>query len=240
MGMSAIRTLQLKHSDVDPAPSADARTQVVAARFRDVMQALGLDLEDPNLAGTPLRVARGIVKDDAEAEDVMQQAYVNAYTHLDQFADRAKFSTWLTRITVYEALGRLRRRGRLMEIDAMSETGDPRAVLASRDQDPEQEAMTGELRVALERSLDSIPQIYRTAFVLREVEGLSTAETAECLDTSEDVVKTRLHRARALLRRELMARAGTEAGDAFRFHAVRCDRVVAAVFAQLRLPPVVH
>ena len=186
------------------------------------------------------RVARGIVKDDAEAEDVMQQAYVNAYTHLDQFADRAKFSTWLTRITVYEALGRLRRRGRLMEIDAMSETGDPRAVLASRDQDPEQEAMTGELRVALERSLDSIPQIYRTAFVLREVEGLSTAETAECLDTSEDVVKTRLHRARALLRRELMARAGTEAGDAFRFHAVRCDRVVAAVFAQLGLPPVVH
>jgi RNA polymerase sigma-70 factor (ECF subfamily) len=105
------------------------------------------------------RVARGIVKDDAEAEDVMQQAYVNAYTHLDQFADRAKFSTWLTRIAVYEALGRLRRRGRLMEIDAMSETGDPRAVLASRDQDPEQEAMTGELRVALERSLDSIPQI---------------------------------------------------------------------------------
>jgi RNA polymerase sigma-70 factor, ECF subfamily len=186
------------------------------------------------------RVARGIVKDDAEAEDVMQQAYVNAYTHLDQFADRAKFSTWLTRITVYEALGRLRRRGRLMEIDAMSETGDPRVVLASREQDPEQEAMTGELRVALERSLDSIPQIYRTAFVLREVEGLSTAETAECLDTSEDVVKTRLHRARALLRRELMARAGTEAGDAFRFHAVRCDRVVAAVFAQLGLPPVIH
>src|SRR6187397_1653585 len=99
------------------------------------------------------RVARSIVKDEAEAEDVMQQAYVNAYAHLDQFADRAKFSTWLTRITVYEALGRLRRRGRLMEIDAMSETGDPRAVLASRDQDPEQEAMTGELRVALERSL---------------------------------------------------------------------------------------
>jgi RNA polymerase sigma-70 factor (ECF subfamily) len=187
------------------------------------------------------RVARGIVKDDAEAEDVMQQAYVNAYTHLDQFADRAKFSTWLTRITVYEALGRLRRRGRLLEIDAMSDKGDPRAVLASRDLDPEQEAMTGELRLALERSLDSIPEIYRTAFVLREVEGLSTAETADCLDTSEDVVKTRLHRARALLRRELMARAGSEAGDAFRFHAVRCDRVVAAVFAQLGLAPaVVH
>jgi len=186
------------------------------------------------------RVARGIVKDDAEAEDVMQQAYVSAYTHLGQFAERARFSTWLTRIAVYEALGRLRRRERLLEIDAMSEKGDPRAVLASRDQDPEQEAMTGELRAALERSLDSIPEIYRTAFVLREVEGLSTAETAECLDASEDVVKTRLHRARVLLRRALMARAGSEARDAFRFHAVRCDRVVAAVFAQIGLPTVVH
>ena len=149
------------------------------------------------------RVARGIVKDEAEAEDVMQQAYVNAYTHLDQFADRAKFSTWLTRITVYEALGRLRRRGRLMEIDAMSEKGDARAVLASRDLDPEQEAMTGELRLALERSLDSIPEIYRTAFVMREVEGLSTAEAAECLESSEDVVKTRLHRGRAAMRQKL-------------------------------------
>jgi RNA polymerase sigma-70 factor, ECF subfamily len=186
------------------------------------------------------RVARGIVKDDAEAEDVMQQAYVNAYTHLHQFADRAKFSTWLTRIAVYEALGRLRRRGRLLEIDAMSERNDPRATPASRDLDPEQEAMAGELRLALERSLDAIPEIYRTAFVMREVEGLSTAETAECLEESEDVVKTRLHRARMLLRRELMARAGSEAGDAFRFHAARCDRVVAAVFARLGLPPVVH
>ena len=185
------------------------------------------------------RVARGIVRNDAEAEDVMQQAYVNAYTHLGQFADRAKFSTWLTRITVYEALARLRRRGRLTEIDAMSDQ-DSRAVMASRGPDPEQEAMTGELRVALERSLDSIPEIYRMAFVLREVEGLSTAEAAQCLETSEDVVKTRLHRARVLLRRELMARAGYEAGEAFRFHAVRCDRVVAAVFALLGLPAIVH
>jgi RNA polymerase sigma-70 factor, ECF subfamily len=186
------------------------------------------------------RVARAIVKNEAEAEDVMQQAYVNAYTHLGQFADRAKFSTWLTRITVYEALARLRRRGRLTEIDAMSDQ-DSRVVMASRGPDPEQEAITGELRVALERSLDSIPEIYRMAFVLREVEGLSTAEAAQCLETSEDVVKTRLHRARVLLRRALMARAGSEAGDAFRFHAVRCDRVVAAVFAQLGLPPaVVH
>jgi RNA polymerase sigma-70 factor (ECF subfamily) len=186
------------------------------------------------------RIARAILHGDAEVEDVMQETYLRAYAHLDQFADRAKFSTWLTRITVYEALARVRRRGRLLDIDAMSDRGDTQAALASRDLDPEQEAMTGELRAALEGSIDSIPEIYRTTFVLREVEGLSTAEAAECLETSEDVVKTRLHRARVLLRRELMARAGSEASDAFRFHAVRCDRVVAAVFAQLGLGAVVH
>ena len=128
------------------------------------------------------RVARSIVKDDAEAEDVMQQAYVNAYMHLAQFAERAQFSTWLTRIAVHEALGRARRRGRLTGIDSISGRQEAQAVLTSKDPSPEQEALTGELRAALEAALDSIPEIYRTAFVLREVEGLSTAEAAECLD----------------------------------------------------------
>jgi RNA polymerase sigma-70 factor, ECF subfamily len=182
------------------------------------------------------RVARSILRDEAEAEDVIQQAYVNAYMHLAQFADRAKFSTWLTRIAVHEALARLRRRGRLTEIDAMSDRDNARGVLTSHDLNPEQQAITGELRTALEASLDAIPEMYRTAFVLREVEGLSTSETAECLETSEDVVKTRLHRARALLRRELMARVGSGARSAFRFQALRCDRVVAAVLGRLSLP----
>lgn len=181
------------------------------------------------------RVARSIVRDDTEAEDVMQQAYVNAYTHLAQFAGRAQFSTWLTRIAVYEALARRRRRRRLPEIDSMSDHDDTRGALASSGPDPEQEAITGELRTALEASLDTIPEMYRTVFVLREVEGLSTAEAADCLESSEDVVKTRLHRAKALLRQELLARAGTLAGTAFRFHAVRCDRVVAAVITRLGL-----
>jgi RNA polymerase sigma-70 factor (ECF subfamily) len=182
------------------------------------------------------RVARSIVKDDGEAEDVMQQAYVNAYTHLAQFAERAKFSTWLTRIAVHEALGQARRRGRLTEIDAMSDDG-ARAALTAKGPNPEQETLTGELRAALEAALDSIPEIYRTAFVLREMEGLSTAEAAECLDTSEDVVKTRLHRARGLLQQELMARAGSGASEAFTFHARRCDRVVEAVLTHLGVPP---
>jgi RNA polymerase sigma-70 factor, ECF subfamily len=181
------------------------------------------------------RVARSIVRDDTEAEDVMQQAYVNAYAHLAQFAGRAKFSTWLTRIAVYEALARRRRRGKLPEIDSMSDHDDAPGALASAGLDPEQEAITGELRTALEASLDAIPEMYRTVFVLREVEGLSTAEAADCLESSEDVVKTRLHRAKVLLRQELLTRAGTGAREAFSFHAVRCDRVVAAVFGSLGL-----
>ncbi len=184
------------------------------------------------------RVARSIVKDEAEAEDVMQQAYVNAYTHLDQFADRAKFVTWLTRIAVYEALARARRRGRLTEIDPMSETDETGGGLTAKGLDPEQQAFTGELRRALELSLDALPEIYRTVFMLREVEGLSTAEAAECLGVTEDSVKTRLHRARSLMREELFERAGVGRNNAFPFHAPRCDRVVAAVFARLELPRV--
>jgi RNA polymerase sigma-70 factor (ECF subfamily) len=186
------------------------------------------------------RVARSIVRNEAEAEDVMQQAYVNAYTHLDQYADRARFSTWLTRIAVHEALGRLRRRRRVREVDVSSETEETGVTLTSAEPSPEQQALTGELRRLLEGAVDALPSTSRSAFVLREVEGLSTAEAAECLGVSEDVVKTRLHRARRLLRKELFDRAGLVRQDAFAFHASRCDRVVAAVFARLTLPPPAH
>ncbi len=179
------------------------------------------------------RVARSILKDDAEAEDVMQQAYVNAYTHLGQFADRARFSTWLTRIAVYEALARLRRRRKVREVDVKDEADGTGVTLLSEQPSPEQQALTGELRNLLEAAVEALPRPSRSAFVLREVEGLSTAETAECLGVSEDVVKTRLHRARAMLRRELFERAGLVRRDAFAFHASRCDRVVAAVLERL-------
>lgn len=186
------------------------------------------------------RAARSIVRDDAEAEDVMQQAYVNAYTHLDQLADGARFSAWLTRIAVYEALGRLRRRRRAREVDVSAETQGAGATPASTVPSPERQAFAGELRRLLESAVDALPRTSRSAFVLREVEGLSTAETAESLGVSEDVVKTRLHRARLLLRKELLDRAGLVRQDAFGFHASRCDRVVAAVLAELRLASPVH
>jgi RNA polymerase sigma-70 factor (ECF subfamily) len=184
------------------------------------------------------RVARAILRDEAEAEDVMQQAYVNAYTHLHQFEERARFGTWLTRIAVNEALVRLRRRGRVEEVDAMPELDERTMdVLSSKALNPEEQALRRELRAILESSFEAIPEIYRSVFMLREVEGLSTTEAAECLGLSEDAVKTRLHRARALLRQELFERAGLATAELFPLHLSRCDRVVAAVFAHLNLPP---
>jgi RNA polymerase sigma-70 factor (ECF subfamily) len=186
------------------------------------------------------RVARAIVKDEAEAEDIMQQAYVNAFTHLHQFEKRATFSTWLTRIAIYEALGR-RRRSRAAASLSENEDGEAIPLMDTARPDPERQAYASELKTLLEDSVDALPEHYRAVFMLREVEGLSTAETAEGLDLGEEAVKTRLHRARAMLRRELYARAGGSTADAFTFHLSRCDRVVAGVFARLRakglLPP---
>lgn len=182
------------------------------------------------------RVARAIVRNDAEAEDVLQQAYVNAYTHLHQFAGEARFATWLTRITTHEALGRLRRQGRRKETTPMGDAEEMMDALPAPQPDPEQQAFTTELRRALEASLDSLPEIYRTVFVLRDVEGLSTVEAADSLEVSEDVVKTRLRRARALLREDLFERAGLSACSVFSFQGDRCDRIVAAVLSRLGIP----
>ncbi len=180
------------------------------------------------------RVARAILRDDDEAEDVMQDTYVRAFQHLSQFAGRAKFSTWLTRIAVHEALGRVRRRARFQDLDPMMESeGDH--IMASNEPDPEQQASTNELNRLLEAAVLALPQSYRAVLVLRDIEGMSTTETAAALDLTEENVKVRLHRGRALLRRELFARAGAAATGAFPFPATRCDRVVKAVFARLAI-----
>lgn len=178
------------------------------------------------------RAARAIVHDDGEAEDVMQQAYVNAYAHLRQFDGRAAFSTWLTRIAVHEALARVRRRGRLRSFDGAENGMDNVIPLRSRD-NPEHQAFSHELRVLLEAAVDQLPAGLREVFVLRLVEGLSTAETAACLGINEDAVKTRLTRARARLRSHLSDRMGSVAPEIFRFLRPRCDRVVAAVLARI-------
>ena len=181
------------------------------------------------------RVARAILRNDGEAEDVMQDAYVRAYEHLDQFAGRAKFSTWLTRIAVHEALSRQRRENRYQELEPMSESdGDPMDGFASMALTPEEQASNSEIRGLLEKAVETLPDAYRTVFVLRDIEEMSTTDTAHALEISEENVKVRLHRARALLRKTLYARAGMERKEAFNFHAVRCDRVVKNVFERIQ------
>ena len=171
------------------------------------------------------RAVRAILRDDAEAEDVMQQAYLNAFAHLRQFAGEAKFSTWLTRIAVNEALARIRKNGRATE-ETMDDFESPAP-------DPEQQAVTSQIRDVLESEIAALPDAYRSVIVLREVEGLSTGETAECLSVSEDVVKQRLHRARTMLRDNLYRRAGVTFEDVYAFGNARCDRVVERVMAVL-------
>jgi RNA polymerase sigma-70 factor (ECF subfamily) len=178
------------------------------------------------------RAARSIVRDELEAEDVMQQAYVNAFTHLRQFNGSAQFSTWLTRIAINEALARVRRRGRYEVFDEEHSNVEP-FMMPNPAENPERQAFTKELRALLEWAIDTLPDGMREVFVLREVEGLHTAEVAECLGVSEDVVKTRLSRGRATLRRRLLERTGATAPDAFRFYRPRCDRVVANVLRRI-------
>jgi len=183
------------------------------------------------------RAARAIVKDEAEAEDVMQQAYINAFVHLAQFESRARFSTWLTRITIYEALARRRKQRPEEPLSVSEDDGhDGAAPVTSTEASPERQAYAGELGRLIEDAVDALPESYRAVFMLREVEGLSTLETAEGLGVGEEAVKTRLHRARAMVRQTLSDRLGASAPQAFQFHAPRCDRVVAAVLAEIVKP----
>jgi RNA polymerase sigma-70 factor (ECF subfamily) len=179
------------------------------------------------------RAARAILQSDADAEDAVQQAYLNAYRHLAQFEGRARFSTWLTRITVYEALAR-RRRSR----DKLVESSDEEHVkhVASATPDPEHHAYVGQLGALLETALAALPDGYRSVFMLREVDGLNTAQTAQQLRLSEGTVKTRLHRAKDLLQRKLH---DVTPAAAFRFDGELCDRLVAAVMSHLTVPRLV-
>lgn len=178
------------------------------------------------------RVVRSILASDVEAEDVVQDAYVKAYSHLGQFEQRSSFATWLTRIAYHEALARKREQQRLVEIDSMQES-DEMEFLKSTARTPEEDALANSVGLMLEGAVDSLPTNYRSVFMLREIEGMSTAETAECLELSEEAVKVRLHRGRALLRREIYKQTGQASAGAFRFAGLRCDGLVAAVLARI-------
>jgi RNA polymerase sigma-70 factor (ECF subfamily) len=180
------------------------------------------------------RAVRAVMGNDSEVEDVMQQAYLNAFAHLDAFEFRSQFSTWLTRIALNEAFARRRAR-QLLSIDAATDgrLDEPMDGVIATAPDPERQAYAGELKQMLERAVDTLPETYRVAYMLRDVDGLSTAETGDALGIRDEAVKTRLHRARALIRRALTAEVGTLATEIFDFPAVRCDRVVHAVLARI-------
>ena len=181
------------------------------------------------------RVTRSIVTNDLEAEDIIQDAYVRAYEHLPQFEGRAKFSTWLTKIAIYEAYARVRRFD-YQKVDSISLLEGQGMDVRAKGRDPEQQIYDGELKMVLEKAFDALPNDYRSVFMLREIEGLSTAETAECLEISEENVKTRLHRARAQLQRELYSLVGANANVAFQFLGARCDRIVERVLDRILQP----
>ena len=178
------------------------------------------------------RAVRAVLRDDAEAEDVMQEAYVRAFQYLPRFEQRASFCTWVTRIAVNESLARLEQKKRFTtEVD--DEGVGVTEKLEAKSASPEVTAGSAETRALLEEAILALPYPYRIVVILRDVEEMNTAEAAEALELSEDVVKVRLHRGRAMLRRELYARAGATNSAAFQFHAPRCDRVVAGVMERI-------
>jgi RNA polymerase sigma-70 factor (ECF subfamily) len=179
------------------------------------------------------RVTRSILRDDGEVEDVIQETYVRAYQHLDQFAGIAPFSTWLTRIAVNEALRRLRLRGRNQQFEESEQDEEGLMTILETSPNPEQRASIAELGQLLEAAVLDLPDQYRTVVMLRDIEELSTLETAEALELTEENVKVRLHRGRSMMRNWLFLRAGESAKTAFPFMGERCDRVVVSVYARL-------
>ena len=185
------------------------------------------------------RVARAILKDDAEAEDALQDAYLDAYRHIAEFRGEAQLGTWLVRIVANHALMRLRKQKRERVVVPFERRDDGtagppvREIADRRAESPTDSTLRGEIRRILERRIDELPVAFRTVFVLREVEGLSVEQTAECLGVPAPTVRTRLFRARGLLREALARDIDMAAGDVFAFAGARCDRIVAAVLARL-------
>ena len=181
------------------------------------------------------RMIRSVLTSDTEAEDVLQETWVRAFEHLGQFEGRASFATWATRIAYHEALARARAGKRWIPVE--NPEGDVMPEVNRRQssaETPEAQAIRGQLGRLLQSAVDALPETYRTVFVLREVEQLSTTETADSLGLSEEAVKTRLHRTRALLRRELQEQIGPAVAESYAFLGARCDRTVTRVLERIR------
>jgi RNA polymerase sigma-70 factor (ECF subfamily) len=218
---------------VQPAPEDDASLAArIAGHDQRAFEAL------MRRYNTKLfRVARAILRDDAEAEDALQDAYLDAYRHISDFRGGSSLATWLTRIVVNHALMRLRKQRRDRVVVSIA-GDDPRACPESelpdeRTETPADAALRSEVRRLLERRIDDLPLSFRTVFVMREVEEMTVEETADALGIPSSTVRTRLFRARALLRGALARDVDDATIDVFGFAGERCDRIVARVFARL-------
>jgi RNA polymerase sigma-70 factor, ECF subfamily len=186
------------------------------------------------------RIARGILRNEADAEDTVQDAYIRAYENLERFLGKGPLSAWLAKITVNEALGRLRRSNSAKDSISLDDSRDMEeanfmASSISSLPSPEQSAARGEVRRLLESVIDSLPEVYRLVFILCGVEEMSVAETADCLEIEPATVRTRYHRARKILQQNLSSLVDSGAGEVFAFAGKRCDRIVAGVFRRLNL-----
>ncbi|WP_276500204.1 RNA polymerase sigma factor [Terrimonas pollutisoli] len=177
------------------------------------------------------RVGMSIINDDAEVEDIMQVAYINAWENLDKFAFKASFSTWLTRILINESLLRLKKRGRSINMNDDTMDKEIYQQQTATVRTPVGQMLNTELKVILEEAIRNLPDKYRIVFIMREIEGLNVAETQECLDLSEANVKVRLNRAKALLKESLNGYYKKE--DILHFHLSRCDRMIERVMNQI-------
>ena len=198
------------------------------AALREIMQANNRRL---------YRLARGILRSDSEAEDVVQETYVRAFTHLDDFLGASALSTWLSRIAINEALGRLRSRRPQVELGSVPEaTLEAQIIkfpLSSAATDPERSMAQREIQRVVEHAVDELPDAFRMVFIARVMEGMSMEETAELLGIKPETVKTRLHRARALLRENVEKKIGPVVMDAFPFAGQRCEHLTETVLRRL-------
>jgi RNA polymerase sigma-70 factor (ECF subfamily) len=190
--------------------------------------------------GKLFRIARATLGDDAEAEDALQDAYLDAYRHIREFRGGSAFGTWLTRIVINRALMRLRSRRRHSVVVPISGRPSPEQdeteveVADAKAESPPDATLRAELRRVLERRIDELPVAYRTVFVMREIEDMTVEETAQSLSIPATTVRTRLFRARALLREAIARDLDVTIGEVFAFAGERCDRIVERVLARVR------
>jgi RNA polymerase sigma-70 factor (ECF subfamily) len=183
------------------------------------------------------RLARGILRNDSEAEDVVQETYVRAFTHLDDFRGDSSLATWLGRIAINEALGRLRRQRPIVDVDTLApgvlEAQIIQFPLSGASEDPEKSMAQREIQHVVEHAIDELPDAFRIVFITRVIEGMNVEETAEILGLKPETVKTRLHRARTMLRDNVEKKIGPVVMEAFPFAGRRCQRLTDAVVNRL-------